>query len=74
MDNLQNLIKNDFDDNDTKRVERTMREFGIKTKIPQKVIKTAIIHSKLYSISFLQKIMEYLVNKINQVLKKNKYA
>jgi len=46
-------------------VRRALKELGIQTKIPHKVAKNAILYCELYSIDFLQKIKEYLSNKIN---------
>lgn len=66
MDGLQSRMKNDFEDNDTKDVRLALKELGVKTKIPHKVAKNAILHSKLYSIDFLQKIIEYISDKFNK--------
>jgi len=55
--------------NDTNRVRLTLKEFGIKTRIPHQVAKKAILHSKLYSIDFLQKILEYVSSTFNETTK-----
>lgn len=70
LDGLQNHIENDFDNNDTKRVRRALKELGIQTKIPHNVAKNAILYCELYSIDFLQKIKEYISTKINHTSKK----
>lgn len=74
LDDLQNLIIYDFKSCSTVNVHSALREFGIKTKIPHCVIKNAIICSQLYSIDFLQNILDYIANEVNPNLRKHLYV
>lgn len=68
---LENLIKKDFVHKSTKRVRCALSTIGIKTKIPEVVVKNAILSSKYNTIDFLKKIEEYLNEQKNKVLKKS---
>lgn len=70
MNDLQNCIKDDCDGEVTTRVRCALNDYGITTKIPHKIAKSAIFHSKLYSIDFLQYILKYLTSKVVKVSKK----
>lgn len=70
LQNIGNLIKADFDDNNTRRVRQVLKDFGITTEIPHAVAKIAISFSKLHPIDFLQKIKEHLSNSADKVSKR----
>lgn len=60
FNDLQNRIKMDFSDRNTKRVRNALKLLDVKTKIPHRIANDAILCSKLYAIDFLQNIKEYL--------------
>lgn len=71
MNNIESLIKNDINDSNILRIRNVLKDFGIKTEIPHIVAKDAISYSKLDPITFLQKIKEYLSNKVYNISKRS---
>ncbi|XP_060846424.1 uncharacterized protein LOC132926100 [Rhopalosiphum padi] len=66
LDNLFNLMKEDFDLATAKSTRRALKALGVCTFIPHTVAMDALLKTELYLVDFLQIIKDYVIQKNNE--------